>query len=389
MGFANHATIIVWATVILTISANAQSLRDRFRQLDRDGDGRVTRAEAGNARWFARLDRNSDGAITVDELRGLGAAANEQDENGGAEIRAELNSKVVAHRDARYAETEGVVANLQSLDIYTAKGGKTGEATAPKPVVIMIHGGGWRTGDKANLGMTQYKVPHFVGNGYVYVSINYRLSVRPEDPKHPAHVQDCAKAIAWVHANIDKYGGDPDRIFLMGHSAGAHLAALVSTDHRRLEAAGKKLSIIKGTVCLDTAAYDIPRYIKELGGRRGMQRLYENAFGSSEAAWKDASPRYHVAADKGIPPILFFHTGRRMAGKQLSKELVEALRKAGTPAQAVHAADKDHAGINRCVGQPGDPYTEVIMQFLANPHRAGTLALGSAAKQPAAENVGQ
>lgn len=387
MGLAKYATMIVWATVVLATSVNAQPMPNRFRQLDRDGDGRVTWAEAGNARWFARLDRHSDGAITVDELRGRGAAVSDQDES--AEIRAELSSKVVAHRDIRYAETADVAANLQSLDVYTAEGGKTGEATAPKPVVIMIHGGGWRTGDKSNLSMTQYKVPHFVGNGYVYVSINYRLSARPGDPKHPAHVQDCAKAIAWVHDNIDRYGGDPDRIFLMGHSAGAHLAALVSTDQRRLEAERKRLSIIKGTVCLDTAAYDIPRYIKELDGGRGMQRLYGNAFGTSEAAWKDASPRYHVAADKGIPPILFFHTGRRMAGEQLSKELVEALRKAGTPAQAVHAADKDHAGINRCVGQPGDPYTEVIMQFLANPHRAGTLALGSAAKRPAAENVGQ
>lgn len=279
---------------------------------------------------------------------------------------------LIPYPNVRYAKTEGVPANFQSLDIYTPM---TVDKATPRPVVIMIHGGGWRKGDKANRSMTRYKAPHFVACGYVYVSINYRLSARPDDPKHPAHVQDCAKAIAWVHDNIATYGGNPERLFVMGHSAGAHLAALVSTDHRRLEAEGKKLGIIKGTVSLDTAAYDIPRYINELGGGPVMKRLYENAFGTTRAAWTDASPRHHVAPDKGIPPILFFHTGKRMAGEQLSKEMVEALVKAGTPAQAIHAADKDHAGINQCIGQPDDPYTKVVTEFLSDPSRAGKLRL--------------
>lgn len=379
MGLASYASITLWAIAVLAIGANAQSMLDRLQHLDPNGDGRATQAEAGHARWFARLDHSSDGAVPVNEPRARGAAASDHSEDRAGEIRDASGNTVVTHRGVRYAESEGVAANLQSLDIYTAEAGKTGQAAAPRPVMIMIHGGGWRTGDKANLSMTQYKVPHFVGNGYVYVSINYRLTARPGDPRHPAHVQDCAKAIAWVHDNIARYGGDPDRIFVMGHSAGAHLAALVSTDQRRLAAEGKTLGINKGVVCLDTAAYDIPRYISQLGGGRGMRRLYENAFGTSEAAWKDPSPRHHVAADKGIPPMLFFHTGRRMAGEQLANELVQALRKAGTPAQAVHAPDRDHAGINRCIGQRGDPYTAVIMEFLAEPQRAGTLAARPAA----------
>ena len=301
---------------------------------------------------FGRRDRNHDGVLTVAKV------------------------EFVVKRDIRYAHTEGVAANLQSLDVYTAKGA---DPSGPRPVMIMIHGGGWRKGDKAGLGMTRYKVPHFVGNGYVYVSINYRLSDELNAPKHPAHVQDCAKAIAWVHDHIAKFGGDPDRLFVMGHSAGAHLAALVSTDHRRLAAEGKDLRIIKGTLCLDTAAYDIPRYINELGGGPAMRQLYANAFGTTEASWEDASPRHHVASGKGTPPILFFHTGKRMAGERLSNELVEAMVKAGTPAQAIHAVDKDHAGINHCIGEPGDPYTKVIMEFLASPTLAGKLKLGPSA----------
>lgn len=272
-------------------------------------------------------------------------------------------------RDVRYGKIEGVDPNLLSLDVYAP------ETKGKHPVLVMIHGGGWRSGDKASRTLNRFKAPHFVGRGFVYVSINYRLTRSPDDPKHPAHVQDAARALAWLHDHLGEYGGDPDRIYVMGHSAGAHLAALVSTDHRRLEAEGKKLSIIKGTICLDTAAYDIPRYVNELKAGPVMRRLYENAFGTAEEAWRDASPRHHVAPKKGIPPMLFFHTGRRMEGEQLSRELVAALRQAGTAAQSIHAADKDHRGINVCIGQPGDRYTKLIMAFLENPRRANELFL--------------
>lgn len=291
------------------------------------------------------------------------------------------SGEATAHRDIRYARTENVAAKWQRLDIYTPRPETGGGIEALKPVVIMIHGGGWRIGDKASVGMTQHKVQHFVDNGYIYVSINYRLTAKADDPKHPAHVQDCAKAISWLHDHIARYGGDPERLFVMGHSAGAHLAALVSTDQRRLEAEGKDLSVIKGTICLDTAAYDIPRYVNELDCGPRLRRLYENAFGNTESAWKDASPRHHVAADKHIPPMLFFHTGRRLAGEKLSGELVNALRQAVTPAQSIHAADRDHASMNRCIGQQGDPYTSVIMEFLAHPGRAGKLVVPTASSR--------
>jgi len=283
--------------------------------------------------------------------------------------------EVMVYQDIRYAQTTGVAANRQSLDIYTVMSGASGQQHESRPVMIMIHGGGWHTGDKANANLVRYKAPHFVGSGYVYVSINYRLSAEATDPKHPAHVQDVAKAIAWVHNHISDYGGDPDQIFIMGHSAGAHLAALVSVDHRRLEAEDKAPGIIKGTICLDSAACDIPRHINELGAGPRMRQLYENAFGTTEAAWIDASPRYHVGYDKNIPPILFFHTGERTAAELLANELVTALREVDTPARAIHAADRDHAGIKEYIGQPGDPYTKLIMEFLADPAKAGTLSL--------------
>jgi acetyl esterase/lipase len=162
----------------------------------------------------------------------------------------------------------------------------------------------------------------------------------------------------------------------MGHSAGAHLAALVATDHRRLEAAGKSLAILKGAICLDVAAYDLSRNLNESGAGPHGRRMFESAFGKTEEGWRDASPRHHVAPDKGIPPMLIFHAGRRAAVEQQSRQMVDALRKAGTPAQLIHAPDKNHAGINWCIGQPGDPYTAVVMRFLERPQDANTLAPG-------------
>ena len=269
---------------------------------------------------------------------------------------------VQSRLDIPFARIEGVDPNLLSLDIY-APASETGKKHS---VMVMIHGGGWRNGDKANVMMTRLKVPHFVANGFVYVSINYRLSTTP-NVKHPVHVQDVAKALAWLHDHVPEHGGDANRIFVMGHSAGAHLAALVSVDHRRLEAEGKDLSIIKGTICLDGAAYDVPRSMNEFNARPAMRQLYENAFGLTADAWRDASPRDHVASGKDIPPMLFFYTGRRIRAARLSKELVEALGQAEVPARTVHAADKDHRGINSCIGEPGDPYTKLIMEFVESP----------------------
>jgi arylformamidase len=303
-------------------------------------------------------------------------------------IASPLAAQVRRHLDLPYAQREGVPPGLLSLDLYAPeKSSKHGHA-----VLVMIHGGGWRNGDKRNAGMVRSKVPHFVGSGFVYISLNYRLSRNPR-VRHPDHVQDVAAALAWVHNHVARFGGDPERIFVMGHSAGAHLATLVAVNGRLLAAHGKPLSILKGAIALDTAAYDIPRYVLELGARPQVRQMFELAFGKSESMWRDASPRHHVnkvieevqakgadrSASTKIPPILLFHAGKRLASATLSKELVTALRSAGVPALTIHAADKDHAGINRCIGEAGDPYTALIMRFLRAPRRVEELKIKASA----------
>lgn len=262
--------------------------------------------------------------------------------------------------DIRYASTPGVEAHLQSLDIYLPDP----VPAHPMPVVIWVHGGGWAIGDKAN--QMQYKPALFTGVGYCFVSINYRLS--PDPPTwapdwitHPAHVQDVASAIAWVHQHIGGYGGDPSRIAVMGHSAGAHLVSLVSTDESYLGAHGLTLSAIKGTASIDCDGYDIPGHFADEPG----DPIYRNAFGDDPLVWADASPVNHVAAGKGIPPHLFALRGsenRRMR----TIAFADSLEAAGIATTRVVTATYSHYEVNRNIGRPGETaITPPLMRFLA------------------------
>ncbi len=266
----------------------------------------------------------------------------------------------VAHRNIPYATIPGVDANLLNLDIHTADPAPA----KPVPVLIWVHGGGWAVGDKSN-GM-QIKPAWFTGAGYCLVSINYRLSPRPASDapdrvKYPVHEQDVASAIAWVYAHAAEYGGDPERIALMGHSAGAHLVSIVSTDESFLKAHDLPLSIIKGTISLDTDGYNIPAAMEP-----EPLEIYENGFGTDPTIWRQASALYHVAPDKGIPPFLLVTRGLPER-RRLSEEFAAALQKAGVKATVLRATGYSHNDVNRKIGMAGEAVvTPPLMKFLAD-----------------------
>lgn len=252
-----------------------------------------------------------------------------------------------------YAQREGVDPDRLSLDIYTPAGAQKW------PVMVMIHGGGWQIGDKSNANISGTKPAFFASEGYVYVAINYRLSPAVQ---HPAHIQDVAAAIAFVHDNVSQYGGDPDRLFVMGHSAGAHLAALVATDARQLAAYNKPLTVLKGVVLLDGGGYNIPEIV---AARNGINaRMYTNAFTTDEKVWIDASPITHVAAGKGIPPFLLIHIARGSGTKQQAEGLGASLTAAGVSAKVYEARGKTHSTLNRDIGRRNDAPTAEMMAFL-------------------------
>jgi acetyl esterase/lipase len=236
------------------------------------------------------------------------------------------------------------------LDVYAPVDGED------RPVLVWLHGGGWRRGDKAAV---QQKPQAFVDKGIIFVSVNYRFVPQVTVKEMTG---DIAKAIRWVHDNAKDYGGAPDKIFVAGHSAGAHLSALVCSDGSYLEAEGMDLSAIKGCIPVDTAVYDIPRQLKGVGPLR--MGLYTNAFGEDEAIQKQLSPITHVAKDKGVPPFLILHVADRPDATAQSKAFAKALEAAGVRAKLVPGEGKTHATINRELGLPDDEPTRAVFEFL-------------------------
>lgn len=249
----------------------------------------------------------------------------------------------------------GATTERNKLDVYAPP--KDEKSTAKRPIMVWLHGGGWRRGDKL---MVAGKPAAFTAKGFVFVSVNYRFV---PDADYRAQGADVAAAIAWIRAHAADYQADPDRIFIGGHSAGAHLSALVSTDERYLKGEKLDLSCLKGTILVDGAAYDIPKQIAEAPGPL-QKSLYTNAFGTDETKQRDASPFAHVAAGKSIPPFLILYVADRPDAKTQSEALAKALKDAGGAAELFSAANKNHATINRELGDAGDPPTVAMWSFL-------------------------
>ena len=334
------------------------AVRELYDRWDEDGDGLVREGEGPSKAFFRELDVDRDGTITMAESqryldRWRGGPARP------TVARYDVDKSPVpveAIFDVAYRGSDDV---WQMLDIFTP----TAKAPAAgRPVVVMIHGGGWIIGDKGNPGITRRKVPLFVSAGMIYVPINYRLSPRYA---HPAHVMDVAAAIAWLRRNITEYGGDPERIFVMGHSSGAHLTALVSTDEQYLAAHDETLQAIAGAILLDSAAYDIPKRVERYFEKPRTRTMIELAFGSREEVWVDASPVRHVASGKGIPPFLIFHVAGRRATKVISEEFDRELHRHDLSGEVIPVQNRDHSSLNSSIGKHGDPVTARILDFIA------------------------
>jgi acetyl esterase/lipase len=255
-----------------------------------------------------------------------------------------------------------VPASLGQLDFYRPAGAVAGDG---RPIVVYVHGGGWRRGDKAH--KIGDKADLFTGAGYLFASVNYRLSPNPPGPPYPAdrvrfpdHPDDVGEAIGWIDRNATAYGGDPSRIILIGHSAGAHLVALVATDPTYVSRWGVDPRHLIGTVPLD-GVYDIA--VQASGPRRA---LFYNAFATPaenavDDAWSRASPvRF---ADAGDPEMLIVTQDDlppRIAG---SAALADAL---GPGRGKVLTVPYDHGRINDAVGAADDPAgeTAAIMAFI-------------------------
>ncbi|MCK9688001.1 alpha/beta hydrolase [Scleromatobacter humisilvae] len=234
----------------------------------------------------------------------------------------------------------------QRFDVFVP----TRPAAGAAPVVFFVHGGGWARGDKANARVLEPKVAHWVGQGYVVISANYRMLPTPVAQQ----AEDVAAAIASAQSRAASWGGDPARFILMGHSAGAHLVALVAAG----APTAAKPQPWRGAVLLDSAALDVPVIMehRHLG-------LYDRAFGTDPARWTAVSPIAQLA--RATAPMLAVCSSRRRESCGQADRFAAKANGLGGQVRVLRE-DLSHMQINATLGAASDYTTQVdaFMQSL-------------------------
>ena len=286
-------------------------------------------------------------------------------------------------RDVAYVQ--GLRADLirHRLDLYLPKGKKM------FPVLVLVHGGAWTIGDNRCAGLYTTVGEFLASRGIGVVMPNYRLSPWV---KHPEHVKDVARAVAWAKTNIAKHGGDAQQLFLAGHSAGAHLVALLATDESHLKAVGMAVADIRGVVAV-SGVYRIPegdvkvkigndsddfrseQLLPLRGGDKNGQstklpfaapltvNVYGAAFGNDAKVRADASPIQHVRA--GLPPFLILTAELELptlAGT--ADEFHRALKAKGNQSERRRIEGRNHSSILFSAIRVDDPVAQAVTEFV-------------------------
>lgn len=260
---------------------------------------------------------------------------------------------------AVYRSLPGVAPRLTSLDVHNPTG------ACGLPVWIWVHGGGYRTGDKGN--QMADKVRLAAEQGWLLVSVNYRLT-DPADPasaRHPDHYDDVAAAVAWIRSRIAPFGGDPNRIALFGHSAGADIVSNVAVVPTHLAAHGLTSAVLDCVGPLDTAGFDKPAALAT--GTVAAEReeaMWEAALGNDPDWRVSTSARLRIDPARRVPPMLVAVRGAP-SRRAIAEGLAGAVRSTGAEAVVVEARGLTHNEVNSRIGAPGDTVmTPPIVEFL-------------------------
>ncbi|MSV48728.1 MAG: alpha/beta hydrolase fold domain-containing protein [Actinobacteria bacterium] len=261
---------------------------------------------------------------------------------------ASCREKASGPKTLSYANRSGVEPNLTSLDVYLPPG------CGPAPVLLSVHGGGWRRGDKSN-GMKQ-KVAWAESLGAALVSVNYRLTTPDSGVQWPDHGQDLAAAVAWVQQNGPAQGLDPTKLTLIGHSAGAHLVAIVATDQALLTTAGADPAKVSCVVALDFS-FDL--------ASAPADKMIADAFGTDPQLIAAASPNVQIERN-GAPSARFLIATRggrsRVADAQAFVDLVNT---SGGSAELVDATPYTHNQVSTQLGAADDTLvTPAVTEFV-------------------------
>ncbi|MFO0865705.1 MAG: alpha/beta hydrolase [Gemmataceae bacterium] len=301
--------------------------------------------------------------------------------------KLDADGAAVAHleraRGIAYVEGKDADSVRHRLDLYVPPR----LMESPRPVVMLVHGGGWMTGDNRCCGLYSSVAEYLASQGFVVAAPNYRLS--PE-VKHPEHIRDVARAFAWVRGHASEYGGDPKSIFLVGHSAGGHLVSLLATDEQYLREVGCEIADICGVVSV-SGIYKIADgdVEGELGGLTKMSahvsdilpvrgpagnfrfplgvplkvNFYGVAFGDDAKVRAAASPLTHVKP--GLPPFLLLNAEKELPTlNDMTKEFREALFRHGNDVRTFEIAERNHNSILFAAIDSKDATARLIRDFV-------------------------
>jgi arylformamidase len=232
----------------------------------------------------------------------------------------------------------------QVLDVYIPADAKNA------PVIFMVHGGAWSGGDKANKPEFENKIAHWVTQGFIFISTNYRTlpKIRPIE-----QTKDVEAALLFSQKNVGEWGGSPDKFILIGHSSGAHLVSLISANYNTIM--GNGIMPWLGTISLDISGYNI---VKKLTGPNPSE-FYKRKFGESPNYWEEASP-FHVLTDK-IPPFLAICSIRSDDACTQAENFIGKAKKLGTYVEIL-PVDLSHGEINSELGK-ASCYTNYVDDF--------------------------
>jgi acetyl esterase/lipase len=247
--------------------------------------------------------------------------------------------EVAVTRDIAYYEGKDADPDKNKLDLYLPKGQKD------FPVLLFVHGGAWKQGDRK---MYSALGNMFARNGIGAVTVSYRLSPKF---KHPAHIEDVARAFAWTHGNIARHGGRPDQIFICGHSAGAHLVALLATNVDYLKQEKLSPANIKGVIPISGVFEITPGRLADV-------------FGTDPDVLRQASPIRNLTGKQ--PPFLLIYAEKDYAKfDEYARTMEQALKKQGTEASSVMVKDRTHITIIINATYTEDPAAQAILAFVA------------------------
>lgn len=338
----SHFVLLLMPFLIPT-SVSGQS-KSPFDTWDKNSDGQLTKEELPpNIRKnFEKADANSDGVISREEDSAFRRRAAQR---GNAPRQARTLANIEVKADLAYAGTDNP---RQKLDLFLPKKRATDK---PLPLIAFIHGGGWRNGDK---GSGLRRVAAFVESGeFVGASIGYRLS---GEAIWPAQIHDCKAAIRWLRAHADEFRFDPNRIAVMGSSAGGHLVAMLGTsgNAKKLEGnLGQHKAVSSRVNCVVDefgptnflTMNDFPGKMDHLAEDSPESKLLGQQITKVPELVREASPITYVTRDD--PPILILHgTKDPLVPYQQSVVFAEALRKAGVTVTLQKIENGEHGGFN-------------------------------------------